>query len=227
MWTNCNIHTEYYVSQVTKPLLLYWWGVPSNHYPWCIGPHYTGTPPLDMGSHCTGSPLTLVPASGIWWPILETCLKLFTWGPPPISADIWWLFMHVWLARRRYAFHWNVFLFMAFFIVLFKSRCTIYDLFNMSTCGQILIYEQFRNVANNGRNWLRIQNLFIAHQQHPRVYQLLWSQWSAEMSVYASGWGTATAPDVSQFRVPEVSAALLRQLITFEELLLFGWCGTL
>ena len=69
--------------------------------------------------------------------------------------------------------------------------------------------------------------LIIAHQQHPRVYQLLWSQWSAEMSVYASGWGTATAPDVSQFRVPEVSAALLRQLITFEELLLFGRCGTL
>ena len=36
--------------------------------------------------------LTLAPASFIndtWWPTLETCSNLLTWGPPPAS-DIWW-----------------------------------------------------------------------------------------------------------------------------------------
>ena len=32
-----------------------------DHYSWCIGPHYTGTPypifPLDMGPQCTGTPV--------------------------------------------------------------------------------------------------------------------------------------------------------------------------
>ena len=51
-------------------------GSPCDHYPWCIGPNYTGPPPSPRyqtwGSH----------ASDIWWSLLETCSISFTIGPP-------------------------------------------------------------------------------------------------------------------------------------------------
>ena len=49
---------------------------------------------------------------GTWWPSLEPCTNLFTWGPltTPHSTDIWWPPKHVWLARGRYTPYWNAFL---------------------------------------------------------------------------------------------------------------------
>ena len=76
---------------------------------WCTGPHCTGLAPYPPDiRHGTPSP----PASYIWWPFLETCSNLFTWGSPP-HTHIWgppigW--MHVLLASGRYASHWNAFL---------------------------------------------------------------------------------------------------------------------
>ena len=52
---------------------------PCGDLPWCIGPHCTGTPPTS--GH--GNSLYRACASDIWWPILETCSNVFTWGPPP------------------------------------------------------------------------------------------------------------------------------------------------
>ena len=48
-------------------------------------------------------------ASDIWWPSLETCSNLFTWGPP-CSIDIWCL-----LASGRYSSYWNAVLFLVYF----------------------------------------------------------------------------------------------------------------
>ena len=45
-------------------------GSSCEHYPWCIGPH------------CTGPP-----ASDFWWPRLETCSNLLTWGPPLVLTS--------------------------------------------------------------------------------------------------------------------------------------------
>ena len=56
------------------------------HYPWCIGPHCTGTPPPD------------------WKPIQ-------TWGHPPTATDIWWLLKYVRWANGRYISYWDPFLF--------------------------------------------------------------------------------------------------------------------
>ena len=53
--------------------------VPCDHYPRCIGPHHLGTPSL-TGPHSYMAPA--FPASDIWWPRLETCSNLFTWGLP-------------------------------------------------------------------------------------------------------------------------------------------------
>ena len=64
---------------------------PCVRYPWCIGLHCAGFP-------CSGPIIDMEPpwlqprprhrtwdpsASEIWWPSLETCSNLFTWGPPP------------------------------------------------------------------------------------------------------------------------------------------------
>ena len=51
------------------------WGVPWDHYPWCIIPHCTGPSPS---------------ASDIWWPTLETCSKLFTSKTPPPPTQWYW-----------------------------------------------------------------------------------------------------------------------------------------
>ena len=73
-------------------------GAPCDHYPWCIGPHHTGTPSVQGPCPlCTGfwPPLYRVhsPAGDIWWTRLETCSNLFTWGPtsPRVlkSGDYW------------------------------------------------------------------------------------------------------------------------------------------
>ena len=51
-----------------------------------------GTPylPADMGLHCNG-PL-YHPASDIWWPSLQTCSNLLTWGPsrPVLTSGCYW-----------------------------------------------------------------------------------------------------------------------------------------
>ena len=39
-------------------------------------------------------------SSDIWWWRLETCSNFFTWGPPPLIADIWWLLeKHIWFLQ--------------------------------------------------------------------------------------------------------------------------------
>ena len=78
-------------------------GVPCGHYLGCTGPHRTGPPvpsPLYRATApCTGTqPCPLLPPSDIWWPKLETCLNLFTWGSHCTDhlgylctgVDIWW-----------------------------------------------------------------------------------------------------------------------------------------
>ena len=75
---------------------------PCDHYPWCLEPHCTVTPlpPLDIRPRIPFPSLTLPDPSqpqhqtwdpshwlrpsvtDIWWPILEPCSNLFTWGPP-------------------------------------------------------------------------------------------------------------------------------------------------
>ena len=77
---------------------------PCVHYFWCIGLHCAGFP-------CSGPLLDMEPswlqprprhrtwdpsASEIWWPSLETCSNLFTWGTPPLSGtDICWPQKHI------------------------------------------------------------------------------------------------------------------------------------
>ena len=65
--------------------------------------------PLDI-RHRTPGPVP--PASDIWWPLLETCLNLFTRGPHPhpISSDIRWSLKHIRFTSGRYASYWNAFL---------------------------------------------------------------------------------------------------------------------
>ena len=93
-------------------------GVPWDHYLWWIGPPCTAPSipsrqgiSLYMDLSAWASPVHGIPlykpppASDIWWPRLETCLNLFTWGtplysPPPhpyhhTGTDIWWLLKHV------------------------------------------------------------------------------------------------------------------------------------
>ena len=70
-------------------------GVPCDHYPWCIGTHWTGPPwtldlrdpqiplaPPDMGPQ-------KLPASDICWWSLKTCSNFKI--HPSAGADIWWL----------------------------------------------------------------------------------------------------------------------------------------
>ena len=75
-----------------------------DHYPWCIELHCTGplspdspgTSPSHPGHQtwdqvaqpCPPLISDMDPPGDIWWPSLETCSKLFTWGPSPISTDI-------------------------------------------------------------------------------------------------------------------------------------------
>ena len=67
-------------SRVCLWVIITWWGIPCDHYLWCIiGSHHKGTPLQDMGPHCTGIPDPST--SDTRWPQLETCLNLFTWGP--------------------------------------------------------------------------------------------------------------------------------------------------
>ena len=57
-----------------------------NHYPWYIGPHWTGP-------HSSVQP---APTSDIWWPRPETCSNLFTWGPHCASNECWHLVAGYW-----------------------------------------------------------------------------------------------------------------------------------
>ena len=88
-------------------------GSPCHHYTWCIGTHCTDSPlALAPPRHQTwGLPYASpsYPGSDNWWPSLETCSNLFTWGPPN-STDIWWLPKHICIASGRYASYWNAFL---------------------------------------------------------------------------------------------------------------------
>ena len=113
-------------------------GVPCDYYPWCIGPHHTGTPP-----HHTGipwpKPCTLLVTSGDqdWRPV-QTCLHT---EPPhplavtsggqdqrlvqtcsledPINADIWWFLWHV---------RWAVRILLECFLVLEIDQINMYIL---------------------------------------------------------------------------------------------------
>ena len=51
-------------------------------------------------------------ASDTWWPSLETCWNLFTWGPnpPPTSTDNWWPPKHIQLATGWHVYYRNTFL---------------------------------------------------------------------------------------------------------------------
>ena len=68
-------------------------GVPCDHYPWCIKPHFIGLPPPDMDVTGQGPP-----GSDVWWPSLETCSNLFTSGPST-HVDIWRILKHILLAQ--------------------------------------------------------------------------------------------------------------------------------
>ena len=81
-------------------------------------------PPLTASRHWTSLHRTLQsrphgiwtppysdpPCSDIWWPSLETCSNLFTWGSLPPCTDIWWLLKDMQLASGQYASYWNAFL---------------------------------------------------------------------------------------------------------------------
>ena len=99
-------------------------GVSCDQYPWCIGPHLTGTPnspgPLDLVPHYRDSHLQLCPHT---WDLTILLFLLVTSGPQnwrpiqtysledPTSAGIWWLLKHIQLTSGRYAPFWNAFLF--------------------------------------------------------------------------------------------------------------------
>ena len=61
--------------------------------------------------------------SDIWWPWLETCSNLFTWGShcpgsTPVLTSCGWLLKHVqWVSR----WYWNAFL---FYFILLKHKIT-------------------------------------------------------------------------------------------------------
>ena len=76
----------------------------SDHYPWCIGLHHTGT-----------SPSALVPLLYSYLPLPAKIRDMFkfvhlrTSTPPlPVMIDIWW---QVRWESGRYATYWNAFLF--------------------------------------------------------------------------------------------------------------------
>ena len=61
------------VVSVLRSVILSTRGGGSDHHSWCIGTHHTDTPSVQV---------PVPPASDIWWPRLETCSNLFTWGTP-------------------------------------------------------------------------------------------------------------------------------------------------
>ena len=89
-----------------------------NHYPWCIGPHCTGSPtptPQGMGPHCIGLPpwfpwtwdltvMNLSSVSDILWTSLEICSNLFT----SLPQTIWWLLKHIRLVQVGGTHHFGM-----------------------------------------------------------------------------------------------------------------------
>ena len=88
----------------------------------CVCPQTRPPQTSDLGlptPHGPG-PGPISSATDIWWPQLEACSNLFTWGPPPQNG-IWLLpLKHVWFASDRYSSYWNVFLFQDVDIVITK-----------------------------------------------------------------------------------------------------------
>ena len=92
-------------------------GVPCDHFPWGIGPHYSGplnpspwaSPPPDIRPHCALIPWAQPPdkdltvqGNSCQWHLVSITgdqFKLFTSGSSLASADIWWLLKHVWLVQ--------------------------------------------------------------------------------------------------------------------------------
>ena len=72
------------------------------------GPTPSSSPPHsspEMVPNCTGPSPCPTTTSEIWWPRVEACLNLFTWGTHPFTgADIWWLLKDKRLVSGRYAF---------------------------------------------------------------------------------------------------------------------------
>ena len=94
-------------SLVSVCLFTRWRVSPCDHYPWFIGSLCTATPPpipcYNPPRHETWDSLALLTASDTWWPSLETCSNLFTWGPSPPPPRI--------LVTMRCTSYWNAFLF--------------------------------------------------------------------------------------------------------------------
>ena len=116
-------------------------GVPCDRCPWCIGLHQEPPEVSTGGPHVTiihdaldltiDSPIPPPPASGIWWPRLETCSNLFTWGHPhPVLTSGVWLLKYIRWASGMYASHWNDFL----LVTLFTSKWPYTMLIVMDFC---------------------------------------------------------------------------------------------
>ena len=79
-------------SLVSVCLFQRWRVSPCDHCTWWIGSLCTVTPPpipcYNPPRHETWESLAPPPAGDIWWPSLETCSNLFTWGPTPSGTGM-------------------------------------------------------------------------------------------------------------------------------------------
>ena len=95
-WTDRHLW-KHYLSATTVADGNKWQIISCDHYPRHIGLHHTWNPPPS----CRAPPhqyRTPPAASDIWWPRLENCSNLLTWGPLSLTVVTsgGWLLKHIW-----------------------------------------------------------------------------------------------------------------------------------